>query len=70
MISTKEARAITAELKKKQAKKRKTVNETLDSEWLPIPPVVVDLDDPFKQHCKYIYIYISYSNSYINMYIY
>mgnify|MGYP003388355031 CR=1 FL=1 len=56
MMSTKESRAKTAERKKKQSVKRKTVDETLDSEWLPVPSVTIDVDDPFKQHCKYLLV--------------
>jgi len=44
------------QLKKAQAKKRETVGDTKDSEWLPIPPVTIDTDDPFKSNCKYKHI--------------
>lgn len=46
----------TAIFKRKQVKKKKTVDETKDSEWLPIPEVTIETDDPFKMNCKYFII--------------
>ena len=52
-------KAKTLEKKRKQAKKRLKVDDTLDSEWLPIPAVSINVDDPFKQHCKFAWVYLS-----------
>lgn len=37
-----------AHFKSNQAKKRKNVNDTKDSEWKPLPPVVINVSDRFK----------------------
>lgn len=39
--------------KKQQVTKKKTVDDTTDGEWLPIPPVTIETDDPFKMQCKF-----------------
>jgi hypothetical protein len=41
-----------AQKKKQQVSKRKTVDDTQDKEWLPIPEVTIETDDPFKIQCK------------------
>jgi len=41
-----------AQKKKSQVSKRKTVDDTADKEWLPIPEVTIETDDPFKMQCK------------------
>ena len=40
--------------KSQQATKRKLLKDTLDSEWLPIPPVKLDIDGDYKKKCKLI----------------
>ena len=57
----------TKQLKKLQVKRRKRAQDTLDTEWLPVPGVEINVDDPFKQNCELLH----YLNiNYISMNIY
>ena len=45
--------------KKAQVNKRKTVDDTNDSEWLPVAEVKIETDDPFKIQCMIFSFHIT-----------